>query len=214
MHRQLLRIFAILILPACAGAAFAQARSGAWLMGVLRDQASQHAAQARAAHDEKDAATWQAWAGLYGKFSQDARIQQVDAVALSRNNAKFNQQEALVMVRNGIQPAADLYNASAQMWMDLAQQLETGSGTPRVRFPEAQMLRQIAGLAGTPWQDLGGQHAADCQVLAQRAQSCQSQLAQMRHHNLVTGQGDGFPEVMQLRQCDAAQELYLAQCQQ
>lgn len=208
------RTLVFIALAAFTVAAAAQQRSGAWLMGVLHDQAMQHAAQARAAHRNKDAANWQAWAGLYGKLAGDPRVQRVDAVAFSRNNAKFNQEEALVMTRNGIGPGADLYNGSAQMWTDLAQQLESGSGTPQVHFPEKQMLSPIEGLAGTPWVDVGGRHASDCRVLAQRAQACRAQLSQLQHHNIITGQNNGMFEVMRLRQCDAAQELYVGQCQQ
>jgi hypothetical protein len=211
MHQRFLRLFVATALLACAGSAFAQTRNGAWLMGVLHDQALQHASQAR---NGRDAANWKAWAGLYGKLAADPRLQQVDAVSFSRNNAKFNQEEALVMVRNGIGPGADLYNASAQMWTDLAQQIESGRGTPQVHFPEKQMLSPIEGLAGTPWVDIGGRHASDCRVLAQRAQSCRAQLSQVQNHSLVTGEDSGTFQVIRLRQCDAAQELYVAQCQQ
>ncbi|HET9834935.1 MAG TPA: hypothetical protein VFP88_01110 [Rhodanobacteraceae bacterium] len=200
-------------LLAFAGAAFAQARNGAWLMGLMRSQALQHAAHARAAHHDKDAANWQGWAGLYAKIGADPRIQKMDAATLARNSVRYNQQEALVMTRNGIGPGADLYNASTQMWADLALQIESGAGTPQVHFPEKQMLSPIEGLAGTPWVDIGGRHASDCRVLAQRAQSCRAQLSQLQHHNIVTGQDNGMFEVMRLRQCDAAQELYVAQCE-
>lgn len=211
MRQPFLRLFVATVLLACAVSALAQARSGAWLMGVLRDQALQHASQAQ---NGRDATNWKAWAGLYGKLAADPRVQQVDAVSFSRNNAKFNQAEALVMTRNGIGPGADLYNASAQMWTDLAQQIESGSGTPQVHFPEKQMLSPIAGLAGTPWVDIGGRHASDCRVLAQRAESCRAQLSQVQHHSLVTGEDSGTFQVIRLRQCDAAQELYVAQCPQ
>lgn len=214
MRQTFLRTFVIAAALACAGPAFAQVRNGAWLMGVMRDQASRLAAQARDAHREKDAANWEAWAGLYGKLAADPRVQQVDAVSFSRNNAKFNQEEALVMLRNGIGPGADLYNASAQMWTDLARQIEDGSGTPRVHFPDKQMLTPIEGLAGTPWVDIGGRHASDCRVLAQRAQSCRAQLSQVQNHSLVTGEDSGTFQVIRLRQCNAAEELYVAQCQQ
>ena len=205
---------AVLALTLISATALAQQRSAAWLMGVLHDQALQHAAQARAAHRDNDAANWQGWAGLYGKLAADPRVRQVDAVSFSRNNVQYNQQEALVMSRNGIGPGADLYNASAQMWADLAQQLESGSATPQVHFPEKQMLSPIEGLAGTPWMDIGGHHASDCRVLAQRAQSCRAQLSQVQNHSLVTGEDSGTFQVVRLRQCDAAQELYVAQCQQ
>jgi len=205
---------AVLALTLISATALAQQRSAAWLMGVLHDQALQHAAQARAAHHENDAANWQGWAGLYGKLGADPRVQALDAMAFARNNVQYNQQEALVMSRNGIGPGADLYNASAQMWADLAQQLEDGSATPQVHFPEKQMLSPIEGLAGTPWMDIGGHHASDCRVLAQRAQSCRAQLSQVQNHSLVTGEDSGTFQVIRLRQCDAAQELYVAQCQQ
>jgi len=214
MRRPVFHTLALLALLAFAGTACAQARNGAWLMGVLRDQALRHAGQARAAHHDQDAANWQAWAGLYGKLAADPRLQQVDAISFSRNNAKFNQEEALVMMRNGIGPGADLYDASARMWADLAQQIESGSGTPQAHFPEKQMLSPIAGLAGTPWVDLGGHHASDCRVLAQRAQSCRAQLSQVQQRSLVTGEDSGTFQAIRLRQCDAAQELYVAQCQQ
>jgi hypothetical protein len=206
-------MFVAIALLACAGAAFAQARSGAWLMGVMHDQALEHAAQSRAAHHANDAANWTAWAGLYGKLAADPRVQDMDAVSFSRNNVQYNRQEALVMARNGIGPGADLYNASAEMWADLARQIESGSGTPRVHFPEKQMLSPIEGLAGTPWVDIGGRHASDCRVLAQRAQSCRAQLSQVQHHSLVTGEDSGDFQVVRLSQCNAAQELYVAQCQ-
>lgn len=214
MYHPVLRMCLTLSLLAVAGTAVAQQRSAAWLMGVLRDQASQHAAAARAVHRANDAANWQAWARLYGNSAKDARLRQVDAQSFAHNNTKFNQEEAQVMVRNGIQPAADLYDASAKMWTDLAQQLADGTDKLQVHFPELQMLTPIGGLAGTPWQDQDGHHASDCRVLAQRAQSCHAQLSQMRQHSLITGQSNGAYEVMRLRQCNAAQELYVAQCQQ
>jgi hypothetical protein len=194
--------------------ALAQQRSAAWLLGVLHDQALQHATRARAAHHDNDAANWQGWAGLYGKLGADPRVQAMDAGAFARNNVQYNQQEALVMSRNGIGPGADLYNASARMWADLAQQLANGAGTPQVHFPEKLMLSPIAGLAGTPWVDIGGRHASDCRVLAQRAQSCRAQLSQLQHHSLITGEDSGDFQVVRMSQCDAAQELYVAQCQQ
>lgn len=212
MYQPFLRMCLALSLLAVAGAAVAQQRSAAWLMGVLHDQALQHAAEARAAHRADDAAQWQQWASLYGNSARDARLRQVDAQSFARNNTTFNQQEARVMVRNGIQPAADLYDASAQMWMDLAQQLARGADKLQVHFPERQMLTPIGGLAGTPWQDQGGHHAADCRALAQRAQSCRARLSQLQHHNLVIGQGSDAYEVVRMQQCDAAQELYVAQC--
>lgn len=207
-------MLALIALTVFATAAFAQQRSATWLMGVLHDQALQQAAQARAAHHDEDAKTWQAWAGLYGKLAADPRVQQMDAGLFSRNNVQYNQEEALAMTRNNAAVAADLYNASAQMWADLAQQLESGSGTPQVHFPVKQMLTPIAGLAGTPWVDIGGRHASDCRVLAQRAQSCRAQLSQLQHHSLVTGEDSGDFQVVRMGQCDAAQELYVAQCQQ
>lgn len=213
MRQPLLRTFVTIALLACAGAAFAQARNGTWLLGVLHDQASQRAAQARAAHHDKDAANWKAWAVLYAKIGTDPRMQQMDAETLARNSVRYNQQEALVMTRNGIGPGADLYNGSAEMWTDLARQLASGGATVHVRFPEKQMLSPIEGLAGTPWVDIGGRHASDCRVLAQRAQSCRAQLSQLQHRNIITGQDNGMFEVMRLRQCDAAQELYVGQCQ-
>lgn len=213
MRQPVFRTLVILALLAFAGAAFGQARNGAWLMDLMRSQALQHAANARAAHHDKDAANWQGWAGLYARIGADPRIQKMDAATLARNSVRYNQQEALVMTRNGIGPGADLYNASAQMWADLAQQIESGGGTLQVRFPEKQMLSPIEGLAGTPWVDIGGRHASDCRVLAQRAQSCRAQLSQLQHHDIVTGQDNGMFEVMRLRQCDAAQELYVAQCE-
>lgn len=213
MRQTVFRTLLILVLPAFAGAAFAQARNGAWLMDLMQGQALQHAARARAAHHDKDAANWQGWAGLYAKIGADPRIQKMDAATLARNSVRYNQQEALVMTRNGIGPGADLYNASADMWADLARQIESGGGTLQVHFPEKQMLSPIEGLAGTPWVDVGGRHASDCRVLAQRAQSCRAQLSQLQHHDIVTGQDNGMFEVMRLRQCDAAQELYVAQCQ-
>lgn len=214
MRQTFLQFFIAIALLAFAGSALAQARNGAWLMDVLHDQALQHAAQARASHQDDDAANWKAWAALYARIGADARIQRMDAETLARNSVRYNQQEALVMTRNGIGPGADLYNASAQMWTDLAQQIESGSETLQVRFPEKQMLSPIEGLAGTPWVDIGGRHASDCRVLAQRAQSCRAQLSQLQHHNIITGQDNGMFEVMRLRQCDAAQELYVGQCQQ
>ena len=214
MYQPIVRMCLTLSLLTVAGTAVAQQRSAAWLMGVLHDQASQHAVEARTAHRANDAANWQAWARLYGNSAKDARLRQVDAQSFARNNTRFNQEEAQVMVRNGIQPAADLYGASANMWMDLAQQLADGADQLQVHFPETQMLTPIGGLAGTPWQDQGGHHASDCRVLAQRAQSCRAQLSQLRHHNLITGQTNGVYEVMRLRQCNAAQELYVAQCRQ
>lgn len=212
MYQPVLRMCLTISLLAVAGVAVAQQRSAAWLMGVLHDQASQHAAEARVAHRANDATQWQEWASLYGNSAKDARLQQLDAQSFARNNAKFNQQEAQVMVRNGIQPAADLYDASAQMWMDLAQQLARGADKLQVHFPERQMLTPIGGLAGTPWQDQGGHHASDCRALAQRAQSCRAQLSQLQHHNTIIGRTNGVYEVMRLQQCDAAQELYVAQC--
>jgi len=76
------------------------------------------------------------------------------------------------------------------------------------------MLYPIQGLAGTPWVDIGGRHASDCRVLLQRAQSCRAQLSQLQHHSLVTGEDSGDFQVVRLGQCDAAEELYVAQCQQ
>jgi hypothetical protein len=207
------RRIALIALTVFATSALAQQHTAAWLMDVMRDQAMQHAAQARSAHHDRDAANWQAWAGLYGKLGADPRLQHMDAVSFSRNNVQYNRQEAMVMSRNGIGPGADLYNASAGMWADLAQQIESGSGTPQVHFPERQMLSPIEGLAGTPWVDIGGRHASDCRVLAQRAQSCRAQLSQVQNHSLVTGEDTGTFQVIRLRQCDAAQELYVAQCQ-
>jgi len=205
---------AILALTLISTTALAQQRSAAWLLGVLHDQALQRATRARVAHRDNDAANWQGWAGLYGKLGADPRVQAMDAVAFARNNVQYNQQEARVMSRNGIGPGANLYNASAQMWADLAQQLEDGSAAPLVHFPEKQMLSPIEGLAGTPWVDIGGHHASDCRVLAQRAQSCRAQLSQLQHHSLITGEDGGDFQVVRMGQCDAAQELYLAQCQQ
>jgi hypothetical protein len=213
MRQTVFRSLVILALLAFAGAALAQARNGAWLMGVMKDQALQHAARARAAHHGNDAANWQGWAELYAKIGADARIQKMDAATLARNSVRYNQQEALAMTRNGIGPGADLYNASAEMWADLARQIESGSEALQVRFPEKQMLSPIEGLAGTPWVDIGGRHASDCRVLAQRAQSCRAQLSQVQHHSLVTGEDSGDFQVVRLAQCDAAQELYVAQCQ-
>jgi hypothetical protein len=213
MHQRFMPMFVTAALLACAGAAFAQARNGAWLMDIMHDQALQHATQSRAAHHDKDAANWTAWAGLYARIGADPRIQRMDAEALARNSVRYNQQEALVMTRNGIGPGADLYNASAGMWADLAQQIRNGSGTLQVHFPEKLMLSPIEGLAGTPWVDIGGRHASDCRVLAQRAQSCRAQLSQVQSHSLVTGEDSGTFQVIRLRQCDAAQELYVAQCQ-
>jgi len=205
---------AVLALILISATASAQQRSAAWLLGVLHDQALQRATRARVAHRDNDAANWQGWAGLYGKLGADPRVQAMDAVAFARNNVQYNQQEARVMSRNGIGPGANLYNASAQMWADLAQQLEDGSAAPQVHFPEKQMLSPIEGLAGTPWVDIGGHHASDCRVLAQRAQSCRAQLSQLQHHSLITGEDGGDFQVVRMGQCDAAQELYLAQCQQ
>lgn len=214
MYRPVLRMCLTLSFLAVAGTAVAQQHSGVWLMGVLHDQALQHAAEANAAHRADDAANWRAWAALYGKFARDARLRQIDARTLALNNTTFNQQEARVMVRNGIQPAADLYDASAKMWMDLAQQLASGADEVQVHFPERQLLKPIGGLAGTPWQNQGGHHASDCRALAQRAQNCRAQLSQLQQHDLVTGQSNGEYEAVRLRQCNAAQELYVAQCQQ
>lgn len=208
------KTLALIALAAFAATASAQQHTAAWLLELMRGQAAQLATQARAAHRDDDAANWQAWAGLYGKLAADPRVQQMDAITFSRNNVKFNQEEALVMTRNGIGPGAELYNASAQMWADLAQQLENGGGAPQVHFPEQQMLYPIQGLAGTPWVDIGGRHASDCRVLLQRAQSCRAQLSQLQHHSLVTGEDSGDFQVVRLGQCDAAEELYVAQCQQ
>lgn len=208
------KTLALIALAAFAATASAQQHTAAWLLELMRGQATQLATQARTAHRNDDAANWQAWAGLYGKLAADPRVQQMDAITFSRNNVKFNQEEALVMTRNGIGPGAELYNASAQMWADLAQQLENGSDTPQVHFPEQQMLYPIQGLAGTPWVDIGGRHASDCRVLLQRAQSCRAQLSQLQHHSLVTGEDSGDFQVVRLGQCDAAEELYVAQCQQ
>jgi hypothetical protein len=208
------KTLALIALAAFAATASAQQHTAAWLLELMRGQATQLSTQARTAHRDNDAANWQAWAGLYGKLAADPRVQHMDAASFSRNNVQYNRQEALVMTRNGIGAGADLYNASAQMWADLAQQLESGGGTPQVHFPEQQMLSPIEGLAGTPWVDIGGRHASDCRVLAQRAQSCRAQLSQLQHHSLVTGEDSGTFQVIRLRQCDAAQELYVAQCQQ
>jgi hypothetical protein len=204
---------ALIALTVFATAAFAQQRSAAWLMGVLRDQALQQAAQSRTMHHEDDAKTWQVWAGLYGKLANDPGPQATDAMAFARHNIQNNQEEALAMTRNNAATAADLYNASAQMWADIAQQLAHG-GPLQVHFPVKQMLTPIVGLSGTPWQNMGGHHATDCRILAQRAQACRAQLTQLQHHNFVTGQTNGVYEVMRLQQCDAAQELYLGQCAQ
>jgi hypothetical protein len=36
----------------------------------------------------------------------------------------------------------------------------------------------------------------------------------LQHHSLITGEDSGDFQVVRMSQCDAAQELYVAQCQQ
>ena len=206
------RTLAFIALILFAASACAQQRTGAWLMEAMHAQMLQKASQAQAAHHPAEAATWRDWAVLYARLAADPRAQRMDAESLARSNVQYNRREALAMEHNNMLAPAELYDASARMWAGLGQQLSGNAATLHVDFPEKQMLTPIAGLAGTPWQDLGGHHATDCRVLAQRAQSCRAQLSRVQQHALVAGEDSGDFQVVRMSQCNAAQELYVAQC--
>lgn len=201
-------------LLACAAPASAQTRSAAWLMQRLAEQAQHEAAAAEAAHRAGDAHIWRAWADRYHSLAASPAAQQLDAETVAGSNITGNQQLALQARQAGAADAADLYQASAVFWDDLAAQLQRGDALT-VRFPERQMLHPVPGLPGTPWEQAGAaasRDAADCQLLARRVRSCEAQMSTLLDHSLVTGQDSGDFMVVRRAQCNRAQELYLARC--
>jgi len=186
----------------------AQTRSAAWLMQRLADQAQHNAATAEGAHHAQDAQVWRAWADRYRALAALPAAQQTDALTVARSNIAGNRQLAQQARQAGAADAADLYQASAVLWDDIAAQLEHGDALT-IHFPERQMLHPVQGLPGTPWERAD---ASDCQLLARRVRSCEAQVSTLLDRSLTTGEDDGDFLVVRRAQCDRAQELYLARC--
>lgn len=195
-------------LMACATPVLAQARSAAWLMQRLADQAQRNAVAAEGAHHAQDARTWRAWADRYHALAALPAAREADAIAVARGNIAGNRQLAQQARQTGMVDAEDLYQASAVFWDDLATQLERGDALT-IRFPQRQMLRPVPGLPGTPWERAD---ASDCQLLARRVRSCEAQVGTLLNHSLTAGEDDGDFLVVRRAQCNRAQELYLAHC--
>jgi hypothetical protein len=195
-------------LMVCAAPVLAQARSAAWLMQQLAEQAQHEAATAEGAHRAQDASVWRAWADRYRMLAALPAAREADAIGVARSNIAGNRQLAQQARQSGAADAADLYQASAVLWDDLAAQLERG-GALTIRFPQRQMLHPVPGLPGTPWERAD---AGDCQLLAQRVRACEAQVRALLDHSLTSGEDSGDFLVVRRAQCNRAQELYLARC--
>jgi hypothetical protein len=195
-------------LMACATPVLAQARSAAWQMQQLADQAQHEAVAAEGAHRAQDARVWRAWADRYRMLAALSAAREADAITVARSNIAGNRQLAQQARQTGAADAADLYQASAVLWDDLAAQLERG-GALSIRFPQRQMLHPVPGLPGTPWERAD---AGDCQLLAQRVRACEAQVSTLLDHSLTSGEDSGDFLVVRRAQCNRAQELYLARC--
>jgi len=151
MLRHLCTILALILFPLAARAREATAADLLYRVG---DQAAREAFDA-GDQDEADAAQlWRQWASRYWNHADQIRNRDLPIEQLLNGNIAFNRRAAQQASDAGNERAARFYDASARFWNDIAQQLAAGQ-KPEIHFPKREMLTPIAGLPGTPWENMG-----------------------------------------------------------
>lgn len=191
------------------------APTAAWLLDHLATQARDEGRAAAQTGHAADARTWNAWADIYEGLARSPNAGHMWAVTFAQALAQANHQSIAQAARYGVADAAKLFAASERFWAEIATQL--GRGRPlTVAFPRAEMLHAIPGLPESPWASQPApppvQKMILCGGLATRVQQCQARLAEMRHEQAMGEANNGDAIVVEMTQCDRAQESYVASC--
>lgn len=210
-------IVLLAIWPAIALArppAAAPAPTASWLLDHLATQARGEGRAAAQTGHEADARTWNAWADIYEGLARTPNAGHMSAVAFAQALAQANHQSTALASRYGAAEAAKLFAASERFWAVIAAQLQRGRALA-VAFPP-EMLHAIPGLPESPWASQAAtptvQRLVLCGGLATRVQQCQARLAEMRHEQAMGQANNGDAIVVEMTQCDRAQESYVASC--
>ena len=149
--RHFFTFLALILFPL---AARAREATGADLLYRVGDEAAREAFEA-SRQDEMDAAQlWRQWATRYWNQGDQIRNRDLPIGQLLNGNIAFNRRASAQAADAGNERAARFYDASARFWNDIGQQLAAGQ-KPEIHFPKREMLSPIAGLPGTPWENMG-----------------------------------------------------------
>ena len=151
MFRHVCTLLALILCPL---AARAREATGADLLYRVGDEAAKEAFEASRQEEMDTAHLWRQWATRYWNQGDQIRNRDIPIEQLLNGNIAFNRRAAQQAADAGNERAARFYDQSARFWNDIGQQLAAGQ-KPEIHFPRREMLSPIAGLPGTPWENMG-----------------------------------------------------------